>query len=65
LIGNLDKRALSQGKEAIKDELESKLPYLIKEGGYIPHTDHAASPDVSFENFEYYCRLVKDYICQI
>jgi uroporphyrinogen-III decarboxylase len=62
LIGNLDKRALIYGKEAIKKELESKLPYLIKEGGYIPHTDHAAPPDVSFENFKYYCDLVKQYV---
>lgn len=65
LIGNLDKRALIQGKKAIRDELEFKLPYLIKEGGYIPHTDHAAPPDVSFENFKYYCNLVNQYIYQI
>ncbi|MEM2145068.1 MAG: uroporphyrinogen decarboxylase family protein, partial [Candidatus Jordarchaeaceae archaeon] len=62
LIGNLDKRALIQGKKATRQELESKLPSLINEGGYIPHLDHAASPDIPFKNFRYYCELVKKYI---
>jgi uroporphyrinogen decarboxylase len=65
LIGNLDKRALIQGKKAIQIELESKLPYLIKEGGYIPHVDHATSPDVCFDNFKYYCNLVNKHVFQV
>jgi len=59
-IGNIDKRALIQGKEAIKKEIFSKVPYLIKEGGYIPEVDHCVPSDVSLENFLYYLRLLRE-----
>jgi len=35
-----------------------KVPYLLKEGGYIPFVDHAVPPDVPLENFKYYLELV-------
>jgi uroporphyrinogen decarboxylase len=59
LIGNIDKRALIKGKEAIKKEVMYKVPYLIKEGGYIPSIDHSVPPDVSLENYLYYLQLIK------
>ncbi len=57
----IDKRALAQGKDAIRREVEAKLPYMIEAGGYIPHIDHTVPPDVPFEAFCYYQDLLKSY----
>jgi len=65
MIGNIDKKALIEGKEAIKREIDSKLPLLVKEGGYIPMVDHGVPPDVSFQNYVYYIELVKGYLHQV
>jgi uroporphyrinogen decarboxylase len=62
LWGGLDKRALAIGPAAIETELERLRP-LIQEGGYIPHTDHSCPPDISFANYSYYMRRMKE-ICQ-
>lgn len=60
LIGNMDKTALAKGGEAIEKEVDSKVPYLIKQGGYIPSVDHLVPPDVSFQNYAYYISLIKE-----
>ena len=54
ITGGIDKRALIQGKEAIDKELESKISFILKHGGYIPHVDHNIPPDVSWNDFIYY-----------
>jgi len=54
MMGGIDKRALVAGKEAIDRELEARIPFMLKRGGYIPTVDHLVPPDVSFENFRYY-----------
>jgi len=59
LIGNIDKRALILGKDAIKKEVNRKIPYLLEQGGYIPSVDHLVPSDVPFENYMYYVKLVK------
>ncbi len=59
LSGGIDKRVLTKDKKAIEEELTSKMPYLIEQGGYIPTIDHAVPPDVSLENFMYYLSLKK------
>jgi len=59
LIGNIDKRALAWGEEAIRKEVESKIPPLREEGGYIPSIDHAVPSDVPFQNYVYYISLLK------
>lgn len=51
--GNVDKRALAKGKEAIDTELNRLAP-LVAEGGFIPLVDHAIPEDVSYENYLYY-----------
>jgi uroporphyrinogen decarboxylase len=57
--GGLDKRALAIDFAAIKEEVESKVPQLLGQGGYIPSLDHNVPPDVPLENFEYYLELVR------
>jgi len=58
-IGNIDKRVLSKGKEAIKNEIDKKLPYLREEGGYIPGLDHLIPPDASLDDFTFYANYIK------
>jgi len=54
MMGGIDKRALIEGKAAIDRELEAKIPFMLKRGGFIPTIDHLVPPDVSFANFKYY-----------
>jgi uroporphyrinogen decarboxylase len=60
--GGVDKRSLASGPAAIEAELARVLP-LIREGGYIPHTDHSCPPDIPFENYTYYLRRLGE-VCQ-
>jgi len=60
LIGNIDKRALAKGKEAIKEEVMNKVPFLISRGGYFPALDHFCPPDVSFKDYMYYLELLRE-----
>lgn len=59
--GNIDKRALAAGPEAIDKELEAKCP-VAWEGGYIPSVDHSLPPDISYHNFQYYMRRKKELL---
>ncbi|HEY82308.1 MAG TPA: hypothetical protein G4O01_03345 [Dehalococcoidia bacterium] len=60
LGGNIDKRAFIKGKEALKEEVMSKVPFLCETGGYFPGLDHAIPPDVPFENFKYFINLLRE-----
>lgn len=62
ISGAIDKRALAKGKDAIREEVYSKVPFLMKEGGYIPTTDHAVPPDVSLENYQYYINTMREVV---
>jgi uroporphyrinogen decarboxylase len=53
MFGGVDKREVAKGPEAIRKHLREFIP-LIEEGGFIPTLDHAASPDISFSNWQYY-----------
>jgi len=57
LCGGLDKREIAKGRDAIDRELHAKIPPLMESGGYIPHIDHAISPEISFSDFMYYIEL--------
>jgi len=60
LAGAIDKRALAKGKDAIKEEVYSKVPFLLEQGGYLPSTDHAVPPDVSLEDYQYYINTMRE-----
>ncbi|MDR3557595.1 MAG: uroporphyrinogen decarboxylase family protein [Syntrophobacteraceae bacterium] len=59
LIGGIDLDALRGGKEAIRREIEEKVPALLAGGGYVPLADGRVREDVSFENYTYYRRLLE------
>ena len=58
--GTIDKRALAKGKEATREEVMSKVPFLLKTGGYFPRLDHVVPTDVTFENYCYYINLMRE-----
>ena len=60
LGGNIDKRVFAKGKDAIRKEVLSKVPFLVETGGYFPGIDHAVPPDVSFEDFRYFINLLRE-----
>lgn len=60
LGGNIDKRVFAKGKDAIKKEVMSKVPYLVETGGYFPCLDHVVPPDVPLEGFRYYINLLRE-----
>jgi uroporphyrinogen decarboxylase len=60
LGGNIDKRVLLKGKDAIREEVMSKVPYLLETGGYFPSVDHFVPPDAPFENFLYLINTLRE-----
>lgn len=62
LMGGIDKRELTKDKGAIEREVLSKVPYLMKTGGYFPGVDHGVPPDISFDNFKYFLNFTR-HLC--
>jgi len=60
ILGGLDKRCLAQSRLAIDQELDRKVPFMLKQGGYVPYADHLIPPDVSWEYFVYYRSRIKE-----
>ena len=53
----IDKRAIAKGGPTMRDELKRIEP-VVKGGGYIPGCDHGVPPDISWQNFVDYSRLL-------
>ena len=60
LIGGIDLDVLRRDKEAIRREIEEKVPPLLEDGGYVPLADGRVREDVPFENYTYYRRLLEE-----
>lgn len=58
LIGGIDLDALRCDREAIRYEVEEKVPPLLADGGYVPLADGRIRTDVPFENYTYYRKLL-------
>ena len=58
LAGNIDKRALISGRDAMDKEVE-KANTLLTQGGYFPAVDHSVPPDVSYRNFNYFLQALR------
>ena len=59
LIGGIDLDALRQGKDAIREEIETKVPPLLASGGYVPLADGRVREDVTFEDYAYYREMLR------
>ena len=62
LIGGIDLDALRHGKEAIRKEIEEKVPPLLADGGYIPLADGRVRKEIQFEIYFYYRKLLEQTI---
>jgi uroporphyrinogen decarboxylase len=60
--GGIDKLQIAKGREAVDRELESKVPFMLQQGGYIPLLDHAAHPGISWPDFCYYRQRLREMI---
>jgi len=60
LFGNIDKRALMKDKAAVREEVMSKVPFLLEQGGYFPTVDHQVPPDVPFENYVLFINTLRE-----
>ena len=58
LMGGIDKRALAVDPAAIDAELDRIWP-AVETGRYVPDLDHLIPDDVSWSNYEHYCRELK------
>ena len=53
LMGGMDARVLSTNDPAkVRAELKSKLPALMRDGGYVLQTDHSVPDDVKYETYK-------------
>ena len=55
LVGGIDKKAVARGGSDMRNEVDRILP-VVEDGGYIPHLDHTAPPDISWNNM---CRFME------
>ncbi len=62
LAGNLDKRELAKGGEAMRKEVDSKVPILKETGGYIPGVDHLVHVEFTLQKFQEYAKYLKKYL---
>ena len=60
LVGGIDKRAVAEGGQVMRDEVMRKVPALLQDGGYIPCIDHLTPPDTSFDDHRAYVELVRE-----
>lgn len=62
LIGGISTNVLLTDKQAIRKEIEDKVPPLLEEGGFVPLLDGRIREVVPFENYVYYRRLLEDIV---
>jgi hypothetical protein len=60
LIGGIDLDMLREGREAIRREVEEKVPPLLAQGGYVPLADGRVRVDIPLENYLYYRKLLEE-----
>ncbi|MCL2420475.1 MAG: hypothetical protein FWD03_01335 [Defluviitaleaceae bacterium] len=61
LLGGIDKRKLTFGYKEIDQELE-RIAEMFTISGYIPALDHLPHPEISFDNFTYFIKRLKEKI---
>jgi uroporphyrinogen decarboxylase len=61
LMGNIARAAFMKGPDAVEEEFESKVPWLVEQGGYVAALDDMVLPDMSLASFQRYVELVKGF----
>jgi len=60
IIGGINKKLLADSKEATREEVDRKVPFMLEQGGYIPMLDHTVPPDVPYDTFRYFISYVRE-----
>lgn len=64
LIGGIDRDVLLGDQMRIRDEVETKVPPLMEQGGYIPLLDGRIREVVPFANYVYYRKLLEALVIE-
>ena len=59
MAGGIPVKALISGKDAIDDAIDGLMP-LVRQGGFFPSLDDMVLPDISFENYEYMVKRLRE-----
>jgi Uroporphyrinogen-III decarboxylase len=62
IMGGIDKKEIAKGRNATDMELDRISKLFDYGGGYIPFLDHTIHPDISFEDFKYFVKRLKEII---
>ena len=54
----IDKRIIARGGPELEQHVMSIVPEMLKLGGYIPGCDHGVPPDISWQNFIEFGKLI-------
>jgi len=61
-MGGIDVRVMASGDfDLIEEEIEKKITFAKKNGGYIYHSDHSVPKNVSFSAYKHVIECVKKY----
>lgn len=60
IIGGFDKMKMFNGEASMREEFERIFP-VMRQGGYIPSVDHQTPPQVSYDNYLLYLKLLRHY----
>ncbi|MBI4027726.1 MAG: hypothetical protein HY360_22260 [Verrucomicrobia bacterium] len=59
-IGHFDKMTMNQGEAAMRAEFERLMPTAVT-GGFLISCDHQTPPGVSYQDYQLYLRLFREY----
>ncbi len=57
-VGGIDKRLIAVGGKAMEDHVMSIVPKMFEQGGYISGCDHGVPPDISWQNYLAFSKLL-------
>ena len=60
MLGAFDKMTMNKGESVMRAEFERLLP-TMRSGGFIPSVDHQTPPGVSYEQYQTYLKLLREY----
>ncbi|NCO38814.1 MAG: hypothetical protein AUJ96_16835 [Armatimonadetes bacterium CG2_30_66_41] len=60
LIGGIDLDVLLRSKEEVEQEIRTKAPPLLADGGYLPLADGRVRKNVPFEHYRFYRELLAE-----
>jgi hypothetical protein len=59
-IGGFNKLVMDKGEAAMREEFERLLP-IARQGGFAIACDHQTPPQVSYDDYQLYLRLMREY----